>query len=460
MEPEISPAIRAPFWFLRAPVISARTRDRLTLLAAHMMFCVAAVTFGFVFWENRPHVRTLEWPVYAGIAATFYASLATTYDFVTRQAARTERWFRGLSTVLLALSILLCLAAMALHESDRFHDQHLYAVIAVMVLFVIWDSLARQYYRRRSTFWFDEYSKIMALDVMLLVAFTLAVKFADFGNQSDEGNRAAVQGALLCILLFMELIFYGYFSYLQARELENADQPMSVDEGYERVADYYDQGNAVMAVEEAHTRDRLTELCRPDDVVVDFGCGTGRYLGELCGRSRQVIAVERSDAMLRVLRKRAGNYANLRICQSDVALPQDGIEAGSVDLVVCCLVIDHLNRFQLQAALLQAARVLKPGGKIYITDVNGYYQLLEKQHAQFVDGSGRLRTIRVYPHTIPEVLDALKKTGFDVEVREAPVCDVHAKYGDVLQSIEAFPLITEYLGTKCCGESLEKTGGV
>jgi len=441
-------AIQAPQTLLLAPA----TRERLTFFAAHAIFAAAAIVFGFVFYDvlrtpdaSQPGGEGVEIAKYLGIGVTFYATLAGTYDFVTRQAAHTERWFRGLSIVLLALSVVLCLFAMALNGHPLWH---IYAVMGVLVVFVAWDFIAQWYYKSRSSFWFAEYQKVVAIDLLILITFVLAFSFA-FVVSADPQQARTVASGILAVLLFLELFVYLYFSYTQARELKTrSDDPLAVQEGYEVVAAYYDRGNPVMDVEQRHTASRLAQLMLPGGIVVDLGCGTGRYIERLAAAATRVTAVDRAVAMLSACRERAVNYPNVDVLECDVTAISDEIAHGSVDLIVCCLVVDHLPTVMLGKAFREMSRILKVGGRLYVTDVNGYFQMLMKQHARFVDGDGRLQSIRVYPHTIPATLIALEHAGFAVEIGEVCVQRSDIERNQELAELDGFPLITEYLATK------------
>ena len=96
----------------------------------------------------------------------------------------------------------------------------------------------------------------------------------------------------------------------------------------------------------------------PSEVVLDLGAGTGlveRALAEV-GVTR-VAAIEPSPGMLR-----AGDYAGRPALRGDaVRVP---VATGSVDVVTASWVLHVLSPYDRAAAVAEAARVLRPGGRL------------------------------------------------------------------------------------------------
>jgi ubiquinone/menaquinone biosynthesis C-methylase UbiE len=100
-------------------------------------------------------------------------------------------------------------------------------------------------------------------------------------------------------------------------------------------------------------------------VIGDLGCGTGQLTEVLSPYAQQVIAVDESREMLSTARKRLTGRANVDLRRGDLmALP---IETDVLDIAALLLVLHHLP--DPSAALVEAARVLRPGGFIVIADM-------------------------------------------------------------------------------------------
>jgi SAM-dependent methyltransferase len=98
--------------------------------------------------------------------------------------------------------------------------------------------------------------------------------------------------------------------------------------------------------------------------VVDLGCGVGRLLPVLAGRAARVTGVDLAPGMLERARLRAAGLSNVDLVvggAADVPLP-----SGSVDVVVCFGVFEHLAAGYRDRALAEVARLLRPGAQLLL----------------------------------------------------------------------------------------------
>jgi ArsR family transcriptional regulator len=104
-------------------------------------------------------------------------------------------------------------------------------------------------------------------------------------------------------------------------------------------------------------------LVPADLTVADLGCGAG-YLSEyLASKGARVIAVDHAPGMLHAARKRLPATVEVRAGELE-HLP---LVSGEVDAAFANLVWHHLA--DGRAAAREIARVLKPGGRVVVTDL-------------------------------------------------------------------------------------------
>jgi ubiquinone/menaquinone biosynthesis C-methylase UbiE/DNA-binding transcriptional ArsR family regulator len=109
----------------------------------------------------------------------------------------------------------------------------------------------------------------------------------------------------------------------------------------------------------------LAGLLDTEWTVGDLGCGTGQAAEALAPCVRAVVAIDESAAMLQAARRRLRAHANVELRRGSLeALPLDD---ASLDAAVCVLVLHHLP--EPERALAEAARVLRPGGRLLVVDM-------------------------------------------------------------------------------------------
>ncbi len=105
-------------------------------------------------------------------------------------------------------------------------------------------------------------------------------------------------------------------------------------------------------------------------VVADVGTGTGFVLQGLVGKAAALVGFDESEAMLAVARRNlaAHPHVDLRLAEGQ-NLPA---ASHSFDAVFANMYLHHApDPF---AAIQEMARILKPGGKLIITDLDTHTQ--------------------------------------------------------------------------------------
>src|SRR5215207_4150119 len=109
----------------------------------------------------------------------------------------------------------------------------------------------------------------------------------------------------------------------------------------------------------------MLALVDPDADVADLGCGTGSLTATLAPFVRRVIGVDASAPMLAAARRRLDGATNVDLRQGE--LETVPIENAHVDAAVMSLVLHYIA--EPAKALGEAARVLRPGGRLIVVDM-------------------------------------------------------------------------------------------
>jgi ArsR family transcriptional regulator len=116
-------------------------------------------------------------------------------------------------------------------------------------------------------------------------------------------------------------------------------------------------------------------LIDPSLIVGDLGCGTGQLSATVAPHVRRVIAVDGSVEMLDAARLRLAGASNVEIRQGDLeALP---IREGELDAAMLSLVLHYSP--DPARALEEVARVLRPGGRLLIVDMQPHERVEYQQ---------------------------------------------------------------------------------
>lgn len=108
---------------------------------------------------------------------------------------------------------------------------------------------------------------------------------------------------------------------------------------------------------------------KPQGIVLDLGCGTGRYTIDLLNQSTRVIGLDLSPKMVKIAKKKLGknsplNHVDFLLGDAE-KLP---FKRYSFDTIICVRVIQHVP--DLQKFVNELARILKQDGKVIILTYN------------------------------------------------------------------------------------------
>lgn len=135
----------------------------------------------------------------------------------------------------------------------------------------------------------------------------------------------------------------------------------------------YDAGMRWLTLgRDARVREVLAGAVRPDDAVVEIGCGTGALTARLVARGARVTAVEQSPDMLDLARARLARAksetAEAVAWKECTAAEIDGLPAAGFDACVAAFALSEMSALE-RAYVLEAARErLRPDGVLAVGD--------------------------------------------------------------------------------------------
>lgn len=157
-------------------------------------------------------------------------------------------------------------------------------------------------------------------------------------------------------------------------QVPRVPEPDLVMDDPDKVAAYTRAGreDGVMAPVYLYHCSQICEILRPGDKAIDLGCGPATQLAMVARLNPEVAftGVDFSDEMLararaHIAEEQLGNVDFQRSDMSALKFLSD----DSVDAVFSTMALHHLPDVEtLRATLKEVARVLKPGGGLYLVD--------------------------------------------------------------------------------------------
>lgn len=142
--------------------------------------------------------------------------------------------------------------------------------------------------------------------------------------------------------------------------------PLEATTYFEHTAQTWDQLRAGYFPDSVREAVLAQAYLRPEMHVADVGAGTGFLTAGLAPRVQRVYALDSSPAMLAVAQHNLRAWDNVVYQVAEAtAIP---LEDGSLDAIVGNMVLHHCP--DPAAALREMARVLRPGGRLVLTDLD------------------------------------------------------------------------------------------
>jgi ubiquinone/menaquinone biosynthesis C-methylase UbiE len=145
---------------------------------------------------------------------------------------------------------------------------------------------------------------------------------------------------------------------------------------FKQVANDWDNLRTDFFTEEVREKAYMIADVKAGNLAADIGAGTGFITEGLLHKGLSVIAVDRSEEMLEQMRlKFNSNRLELMIGEAEKLTINNNV----VDYAMANMYLHHVEEPLI--AIKEMARILKPGGKLVLTDLDEHqYDFLKSEH--------------------------------------------------------------------------------
>ena len=152
---------------------------------------------------------------------------------------------------------------------------------------------------------------------------------------------------------------------------------MNSKDYFDRVAQDWDEMRESFFSDEVRTKALSTAAVQKGKTAADIGAGTGFISEGLIQKGLQVIAVDQSEAILKEMKRK---FADIETIDYRVGQAQNlPIPDGTVDYAFANMYLHHVE--SPSEAIAEMVRILKPGGKLVITDLDEHeFDFLREEH--------------------------------------------------------------------------------
>ena len=166
----------------------------------------------------------------------------------------------------------------------------------------------------------------------------------------------------------------------------------------------------------------------PGDEVLEIGCGVGRVAKHIARQCARWTGADVSPNMLKFAAENCRDLGNVGFVELS-GYDLKPIASESMDVVYCTVVFPHLSQWDRYSYVEDAFRVLRPGGKLYVDNVN----LCSESGWRIFQEHRRIPPLERIPEigecsTPQELIEYLRRAGFE-SIESKPGDDLIAVWG-------------------------------
>lgn len=141
-------------------------------------------------------------------------------------------------------------------------------------------------------------------------------------------------------------------------------------------------------------------------VIVDIGCGTGRWMQFAMRAGGRAVGVDLSFEMLQQASYKPGMYG--RIAAADMTrLP---LAEGFADVVLCTLSLGHCR--DVGGAVDELLRLVRPGGRVILSDFHP--EAIRNGWKRTFRCGEETQEVESFPYAVEDIVARAHATGFTV----------------------------------------------
>jgi len=179
---------------------------------------------------------------------------------------------------------------------------------------------------------------------------------------------------------------------------------------WDKAANTYDQEEN--KDEQTHNKiiERTKEYLKISDIVLDYGCGTGRISNEIAGNVKLIHAIDISANMIEIAKQKADGRGIENIDYAHATLFDERYERGSYDVILAFYILHLLE--DTPKVMQRINELLKRGGLIIsVTPCMGEKPFLSSV-LSLVSKIGLVPSIRSF--RISELQDSIASGNFEI----------------------------------------------
>lgn len=152
----------------------------------------------------------------------------------------------------------------------------------------------------------------------------------------------------------------------------------------------------------------MISYIRPQDVVLDLGCGIGRFERFLSPYCSRIIGVDPTPGFIRIAMRENADLPNVDFRVS-TGLDLRGVQTGSVNFLFSLGVFERLPKPVVQKYLIETDRTLTSDGRAYL-------EFLEGAGPRIIGEDGSIWDSSVYTFwNFRELKNEVERAGFILE---------------------------------------------